>query len=286
MKKTSSLFLTFLRDQYGSVAIIIIRSTPVLVCGVDVGAATAEAVIFENSHMISYSILPTGPSVKIIAEKAFKHALDKTKLSVSTFDYVVSTGWGRYSVPFADRTVTEIICHGKGSKFLIPSTRTVVDIGGQDSKVISLDENGNVSNFVMNDKCAAGTGRFLEVMANVLEVPLEDMGEISLASQNPCSVSSTCTVFAETEMVSLRAEGKERDDLIAGIHNSIASRVYVLGKSLGYTKDIVFTGGVAKNIGVKKALERLIGIEMLLPAESQIVGAIGAALIAQEAIAN
>ncbi|MCK4824968.1 2-hydroxyglutaryl-CoA dehydratase [bacterium] len=257
-----------------------------LVCGMDVGAATAEAVIFDNSHMISYSILPTGPSVKLIADKVVEQALDKAKLSVNKFDYVVSTGWGRHSVPFADRAVTEIICHGKGAKFLIPSTRTVVDIGGQDSKVISLDENGNVNNFVMNDKCAAGTGRFLEVMANVLEVPLEKMGEISLSSQNPCSISSTCTVFAETEMVFLRAEGKERDDLIAGIHNSVASRVYVLGKSLGYIKDIVFTGGVAKNIGVKIAFERLIGMEMLLPEESQIVGAIGAALIAQEAVAN
>lgn len=257
-----------------------------LVCGMDVGAATAEAVIFDNSNMIAYSILPTGHSVKIIADKVVKHALDKAKLSVSTFDYVVSTGWGRHSVSFANKAVTEIICHGKGAKFLIPSTRTVVDIGGQDSKVISLDESGNVNNFVMNDKCAAGTGRFLEVMANVLEVPLENMGEISLASQNPCSISSTCTVFAETEMVFLRAEGKERDDLIAGIHNSVASRVYVLGKSLGYIKDIVFTGGVAKNIGVKIAFERLIGMEMLLPEESQIVGAIGAALIAQEAVAN
>jgi predicted CoA-substrate-specific enzyme activase len=257
-----------------------------LVCGVDVGAATAKSVILKDTNMIAYSILPTGHSVKMIAERAVKEALGKAKLLNAKFDYVVSTGWGRHSIPFANKAVTEIICHGKGAKFLISSTRTVVDIGGQDSKVISLDESGNVINFVMNDKCAAGTGRFLEVMANVLEFQLDQMGEISLTSQHPCSISSTCTVFAETEVVSLRADGSERNDLIAGIHYSVASRVYILGKSLGYTKDVVFTGGVAKNIGVKHALERLIGMEMLVPEESQIVGALGAALIAQEALSH
>ncbi len=255
-----------------------------LVCGVDVGAATAKAVILEDNRLVACSILPTGYSVKIIADKAVKEALGKGKLSKTEFDYVVSTGWGRHSVPFANKAVTEIICHGKGAKSLIPSARTIVDIGGQDSKVISLDEGGTVVNFAMNDKCAAGTGRFLEVMANVLETELEKMGEISLTSKRPCSISSTCTVFAETEIVSLRADGNERNDLIAGIHNSIASRVYILGKGLGYTKDVVFTGGVAKNIGVKTSLQRLIGTEMLVPKECQIVGALGAALIAQEAL--
>ena len=255
-----------------------------LVCGVDVGAATAKTAILEDHRLVAYSILPTGHSVKMIADKVVKEALGKGKLSKTEFDYVVSTGWGRHGVPFANKAVTEIICHGKGARSLIPSARTIVDIGGQDSKVIRLDENGNVINFAMNDKCAAGTGRFLEVMAHVLETELERMGEISLTSERPCSISSTCTVFAETEIVSLRADGNERNDLIAGIHNSIASRVYILGKSLGYTKDVVFTGGVAKNVGVKTSLERLIGTEMLVPEECQIVGALGAALIAQEAL--
>lgn len=255
-----------------------------LVCGVDVGAATAKAVILGDNRLVAYSILPTGYSVKIIADKVVKEALEKGELAKTEFDYVVSTGWGRHSVPFANKAVTEIICHGKGARSLIPSARTIVDIGGQDSKVISLDESGNVSNFAMNDKCAAGTGRFLEVMANVLETELEKMGEISLTSKRPCSISSTCTVFAETEIVSLRADGNERNDLIAGIHNSIASRVYILGKGLGYKKDVVFTGGVAKNVGVKTSLQRLIGTEMLVPKECQIVGALGAALIAQEAL--
>jgi predicted CoA-substrate-specific enzyme activase len=255
-----------------------------LVCGVDVGAATAKAVVLEDNCLVAYSVLSTGYSVKIAAEKVVKEALGKNNLSNREFDYVISTGWGRYGVPFANKTVTEIICHAKGSKFLIPSTRTVVDIGGQDSKVISLDEAGNIINFVMNDKCAAGTGRFLEVMANVLEIKLEKMGEISLTSERPCSISNTCTVFAETEIVSLRADGKERKDLIAGIHNSIASRVYILGVSMGYTKDVVFTGGVAKNVGVRTSLERLIGTEVLVPKECQIAGALGAALIAQDAL--
>jgi len=255
-----------------------------LVCGVDVGAATAKAVILQDCHMLAYSILPTGHSVKMIAERVVQEALGKGRLLNAGFDYVVSTGWGRHSVPSAQKAVTEIICHGKGAKFLIPSARTIVDIGGQDSKVIRLDESGQIINFAMNDKCAAGTGRFIEVMANVLDIDLEGMGEISLTSEQPCSISSTCTVFAETEIVSLRADGKERKDLIAGIHNSIASRVYILGKSLGYIKEVVFTGGVAKNIGVKTALERLIGIKMIVPEEAQIVGALGAALIAQEAL--
>lgn len=254
------------------------------VCGIDVGAATAEAVIFEDSELRGYAILPTGHSVKLIADRVVEEALQGGKRADFNFDYVVSTGWGRRNVPFADRAVSEIICHGKGAKFLMPSTRTIVDIGGQDSKVICLDEGGDISNFVMNDKCAAGTGRFIEVMANVLEVPLEEMGNISMTSYAPCSISSTCTVFAETEIVALRAEGTERKDLIAGIHSSVASRVYILGKSLGYTKDVTFTGGVAKNIGVKTAFERHIGFEMLVPEESQIVGALGAALIAKEAV--
>lgn len=257
-----------------------------LVCGVDIGAATAKAVILENSGIKAYSIFSTGHSVKIIADRVVKDALGKCGLLLSEVDYIVSTGWGRHNVPFADQAVSEIICHGKGAKFLMPSTRTIVDIGGQDSKVISLDENGNITNFVMNDKCAAGTGRFLEAMANVLEVSLEEMGKISLTSRNPCPISSTCTVFAETEIVSLRAQGEERKDLIAGIHKSVASRVYILGKGLGYVRDVVFTGGVAKNLGLKRVLETLLGMEMLLPEEPQIVGALGAALIAQKEITS
>jgi predicted CoA-substrate-specific enzyme activase len=180
---------------------------------------------------------------------------------------------------FADKTDTEIICHAKGAHFVIPSTRFVIDMGGQDSKAIEVDPEGNVTNFTMNDKCAAGTGRFLEVMAQVLEVDsVAEMGPLALQSEEPCTISSTCTVFAETEV---RAQGKERKDLIAGVNKAVASRVVAMASNLTFKPDAVFTGGVAKNVGVKKFLEDEIGMELLVPDEPQIIGALGAALLAQ-----
>jgi predicted CoA-substrate-specific enzyme activase len=221
------------------------------------------------------------------ANKATQEALDKTGLSLSRDDlkYVIATGYGRVSTPFADETITEIICHAKGAHFLIPSTRLIIDIGGQDSKAIQVDAQGNVSDFIMNDKCAAGTGRFLEVMARVLEVgSVAKMGPMALKSNEPCRISSTCTIFAETEVVVLRAEGKDRKDLIAGVLKAVASRVAVMASGLTRTPDAVFTGGVAKNIGVKRFLEEEIGMEFLVPDEPQITGALGAALFAQAAL--
>jgi predicted CoA-substrate-specific enzyme activase len=253
------------------------------VCGVDIGAATAKAVILNDNKIIAYSVLPTGQSVKMATDKVIDEAIKKGGVNISRFERVVSTGYGRHSVSFADRAISEIICHAKGANFLLSSVRTVIDIGGQDSKMIALDPEGNVINFMMNDKCAAGTGRFIEVMAQVLEVPLEDMGEISLSSQKPCLISSTCTVFAESEMVSLRAKGEPRENLIAGIHKAIASRMVTMGRGIGFKKDVAFTGGVAKNIGVKRELESAIGRQIIVPEEPQIIGALGAALLADHA---
>jgi predicted CoA-substrate-specific enzyme activase len=250
------------------------------VCGLDIGAATTKAVILNDKKIISYSVLPTGQSVKMATDKVIGEVIKKSRPSISEFDQVVSTGYGRHSVSFADRAVSEIICHAKGANFLLPSVRTVIDIGGQDSKMIALDREGNVTNFAMNDKCAAGTGRFIEVMAHVLEVSLEDMGKLSLNSQDPSLISSTCTVFAESEVVSLRANGEKRENLIAGIHKGIASRTVTMGRSIGFKKDVAFTGGVAKNVGVKRELERTIGLQIIVPEEPQIVGALGAALLA------
>ncbi len=164
---------------------------------------------------------------------------------------------------------------------MMPQARTIVDIGGQDSKVIGLDDNGNVSTFAMNDKCAAGTGRFLEVMANVLEVGIDQMGPISLLGKEPPQISSTCTVFAETEVVSLRSELKSTENIVAGIHKAMAHRIAIMGKSVGFKKDVVFTGGVAKNIGMKDALENEIGLGILIPEKPQITGALGAAILAR-----
>jgi predicted CoA-substrate-specific enzyme activase len=255
-----------------------------LVAGIDGGSATAKAVIMGDEKILGYAIRPTGHDVKLAADRVIKEALEKAGLptSVKAFDYVVSTGYSRRSIDFANKTTTEIICHAKGAHFVIPSTRFVIDMGGQDSKAIQVGPEGNVTNFAMNDKCAAGTGRFLEVMAQVLEVDsVAEMGPLALQSKEPCTISSTCTVFAETEVVVLRAEGKDRKDLIAGVNKAVASRVVAMASSLTFKPDAVFTGGVAKNVGVKKFLEEEIGMELLVPDEPQIIGALGAALVAQ-----
>lgn len=254
--------------------------------GVDVGAATAKTVIFSNNRILGYSIIPTGYNVKLAAERVTLEAMERAGISKSLdeLDYVISTGYGRNAVTFANKSVTEIICHAKGAHFTVPETRTIVDIGGQDSKAIEVDEKGNVRDFVMNDKCAAGTGRFLEVMADVLEVgSIDSMGPMSLKGGSPCNISSTCTIFAESEVVSLRAEGRSREDLIAGVHRAVASRVAVMAKRLKIKPEVIFTGGVAKNIGVKRALEEEFAMEISVPEEPQIMGALGAALLAAAA---
>jgi predicted CoA-substrate-specific enzyme activase len=194
---------------------------------------------------------------------------------------VVATGYGRNSVDFADKAVTEIICHATGAYFLNPLVRSVVDIGGQDSKAIVLDAHGKVKDFAMNDKCAAGTGRFLEVMARALEVDLDLFGETSLRADNPARISSLCTVFAESEVISLIAKGETRENIIAGIHESVASRVAALANRVGVKQPIMMTGGVAKNIGIVKALEVKFG-PMEISASAQVNGAIGAAVIASK----
>jgi len=252
-----------------------------VVAGIDVGAATAKAVIMADGEILGYCVIPTGHSIKTSAEEVMKLASEKANVTTDNFDYVVSTGYGRHGIPFANKAVTEITCHAKGVSSSIPLARTIIDIGGQDSKVIGIDDRGIVNNFVMNDKCAAGTGRFLEVMSGVLELSIEELGPTALLSKEPCSISTTCTVFAESEMVSLRAEGKSKVDLVGGIIKSVSSRVVVMGRSVGFKEKVVFTGGVAKNIGVKKALEDEIGLEIWIPDEPQIMGALGAALMAQ-----
>jgi predicted CoA-substrate-specific enzyme activase len=251
-----------------------------ITAGVDVGAATAKTVIVADGKILSHVVIPTGHSVARAAEDVTKAALELAGLSMADLRFIISTGYGRKGVAFANKTASEIICHARGVNLLIPAARTVIDIGGQDSKVIGVREDGTVSDFAMNDKCAAGTGRFLEVMAGVLGLDIEEMGPISLTSKEPCSISSTCTIFAETEMVSLRADGRTREDLVAGIHRAVASRVAVMGRTVGYSEQVVFTGGVAKNLGVKNSLEAAIGLPILIPQEPQIMGALGAALLA------
>jgi len=251
------------------------------VAGIDIGAGTAKVVILENENIAASSVIPVSGDVGKTVDSVMNKALSQTGMSLQDLEFVVATGYGRNAVPFAVSTSTEIICHAAGIHSLVPFARTIIDIGAQDSKVIRINEKGKVIDFIMNDKCAAGTGRFLEVMAHVLGLELDQMGPISLTSKNVCNISSTCTVFAETEIVSLRAQGKAVEDLVAGINRAIASRVIVMSSSIGLEHETVFTGGVAKNCGVKKALEEIGGITCIVPPEPQLTGALGAALIAQ-----
>ena len=203
-------------------------------------------------------------------------------MDVGQIGRVVATGYGRIAVPFASKKVTEITCHARGAYHLFPQTRTVIDIGGQDSKVIRLGKDGRVVDFVMNDKCAAGTGRFLEVMARALEVSLEDMGRLSDLARERLTISSMCTVFAESEVVSLIAEGHPKEDIIRGLHDAVSERVAGMAERVGLENGVTMTGGVAKNAGVVRSLEERLGVKISRPEEPQIVGALGAALIAAD----
>lgn len=253
-----------------------------LAAGIDIGAATAKMVILRDGKQLSDIVVPTGPIVREIAMKVADISLSKCGMTLNDLDFVVSTGYGRDAVPFKNKAVTEIICHGKGAHTVVPNARTVIDIGGQDSKIIRVDAKGNVTNFAMNDKCAAGTGRFLEVMSGILDMTIEEMGLIGLMAKDPCTISSVCTVFAETEVVSLRAEGRNREDLTAGLFRAIAHRLAIMGRQMKFEKQIVLTGGVAKNEGVKRAIEKEIGFDIFVPEAPQIIGALGAALVAEE----
>ena len=211
----------------------------------------------------------------------FDQVLESLKLSRNDIQGIVSTGYGRNSVSFANKAITEITCHAAGAYFINPEIRSVIDIGGQDSKVILLSDNGRVSDFAMNDKCAAGTGRFLEVMARALEIELEHFGEMSLESQAPSQISSLCTVFAESEVISLIAKGERRENIVAGIHDAIGARVASMAKRVKIVPPVMMTGGVAKNTGLVKALEKRLMQKILIAESAQVVGAIGAALLAQ-----
>jgi len=256
----------------------------VIVAGVDIGASTAKAVLLEDAQILGYSIIATGAESANSARQALDQALARAALSLAQIRYIVATGYGRVIVPFAQETVTELTCHARGANWLFPSARTILDMGGQDCKAIRCDEVGRLQNFVMNDKCAAGTGRFLELMARVLGLSLDELGELSLEARAEVRINSTCAVFAKSEVTSLIREGKDRRDVLAGLHNAIASRVYNLLRGVGIEPDLVITGGIGKNIGVVRKIEERVGLKVLLPEEPQIVGALGAALFARDSV--
>lgn len=248
--------------------------------GLDIGSITSKAAVLDNGRIIGTRVIFTGYNAEAAGSRVFEEILIEFGIQKSDVKRIISTGYGRNAVKFADSAITEITCHAAGAHFLNPRVRTVIDIGGQDSKAISVNENGKVKDFAMNDKCAAGTGRFLEVMARALEVNLEEFGELSLQSGNPAKISSLCTVFAESEVISLISKGAQRENIIAGIHESIASRIISMAMRIGITSPLMMTGGVAKNKGVVDAFEKKLGLKIEVSLNAQENGAIGAAVLA------
>ncbi len=248
--------------------------------GIDIGSITAKAAVMRDGSILAVRILRTGYNAKNAGDQLFEGIISGLGMNPSDIQGIVATGYGRKSITFADRAVTEITCHAAGARYMNPEIRSVIDIGGQDSKVILLDETGRVKDFAMNDKCAAGTGRFLEVMARALEVEISDFGSLSLAADHPAAISSLCTVFAESEVISLIAKGESRKNIIAGIHDSIAARVSAMAGRIRWVPPVMMTGGVAQNSGVVRSLEKKIGHSLVVTPNAQLTGAIGAALIA------
>ena len=253
------------------------------VLGIDSGSTSTNAVIMDQDRKITaFSVVRTGAKSGESADKVLREVLEKASLSREDISWIVSTGYGRVSIPFADENVTEISCHGKGAHYFNPRIRTILDIGGQDSKAIRLSGNGEVKDFVMNDKCAAGTGRFLEMIARTLEISLDELGAIALTSTENIEITSMCSVFAESEVISLIANNKEKNDIANGVCGAIANKAYGLLRRVGLEPDFMMTGGVAKNPGVVRAVEQKLGAGLYICEEPEIVGAAGAALYALE----
>lgn len=253
--------------------------------GIDSGSTSTDVVILnKDKQIVTGIILPTGAGAAMGAERALEEALKQAKLHREDIDALVTTGYGRTAIHDGDKSITEITCHARGAHYLDPNVRTVVDIGGQDSKVIRLDENGSVVNFVMNDKCAAGTGRFLEMMARTMEMSLDQMSLTGLKYNEDITISSMCTVFAESEVVSLIAQNKATDDIVHGLNKAVASKTASLAKRVGGEEQYMMTGGVSKNKGLVKTLEEKLGTKLVISDKAQLCGALGAALFASDMV--
>lgn len=248
--------------------------------GIDIGSTMTKAVIINDGIVASF-VSPSGPEHQRLAVNVMEEVLSKAGLKQDDIRYIVATGYGRVNVPFANKQITEISCHARAVANLMPGVKTVIDIGGQDCKAIKLN-NGKVVDFVMNDKCAAGTGRFIEVIADSLGIKLEEIGELSLRSDKDVAISNTCTVFAEREVVSKLVQGIPVADLIAGVHAAIATRIYGMAARVNIERDVAISGGGAKNIGLVRALEKKLGFTVRIPEDPLIMGALGAALLAKE----
>jgi predicted CoA-substrate-specific enzyme activase len=252
-----------------------------VVAGVDVGSTQTKAVIMHGERRIlGRSLLDTGARLTEAATTAFRLALEDADVSERTIAFIVGTGYGRFRVEFGHTQVTEISCHARGATFLFPGTRSVLDIGGQDTKAILVGEAGQVLDFCMNDKCSAGTGRFLGAASAALEIPLGELGPLALTSRNPVTITTTCTVFAESEILGWMARGRKVEDVLMGVHAAIASRSFSLLRRVGVTPEVTFTGGVARNVAMVQLIAELTGCTTNVSPESQYCGAIGAALFA------
>ncbi|HEX2966622.1 MAG TPA: acyl-CoA dehydratase activase [Syntrophorhabdaceae bacterium] len=252
-----------------------------LTAGIDIGAGNSKAVVLRDSEIAGTAVIPTGHDMSKAASDVIREACLVAGCSLDEIKYIVTTGWGRNAVPFSTKVFTEILCQAKGIHFLIPEARTIIDIGAQDTKVIRINNMGLTNNFVMNDKCAAGTGKFLDIMAKTLEVDMSEMGSFAMRSTDPCQISSTCAVFAETEVISLLSRGRKREDVLHGIHRAVCIRTTALVRTVDCEEGVVFTGGVSQNTAMKKFLEDALKRKIVIPQEPEITCALGAALIAE-----
>jgi len=253
--------------------------------GVDVGSTQTKAVVIdEDRKIVARALTDTGANVIRAAESAFEQALRDGDLREEEVEFVIGTGYGRYKVTFGNAQVTEISCHGRGAVQMFPATRTVVDMGGQDTKAISVSADGEILDFCMNDKCAAGTGRFLGAASSALDIPLEELGSTALSGDRPVKISTTCTVFAESEVLSWLGKGKKIEDILLGVHKSIARRSAGLLRRVGVESEVTFTGGVARNLAMVSTLNERLELEVNVSEDSHFMGALGAALFAMDHI--
>lgn len=258
-----------------------------IVAGIDVGSRSSQTVILRDGGCPVSSNIETGPDSVETARLSVNMALAKIGWSdadLAKLDYIVATGYGRVIVPFANDNISEISCHARGAHATFPSVRTILDMGGQDCKAIRCDESGMLVDFAMNDKCAGGTGRFFEIMADVLKISLEDIGRLSLKATNGISFNTRCAIFAKSNAMALLRKNVDKIEILAGLHDAVSRRVIALLKKVSVAPDLAITGGIAKNIGMVKSLERKLNMRLLIPDEPQIIGALGAALFARDCI--
>lgn len=252
------------------------------VLGIDVGSASSKAVVFKDGAFYAGTVVQAGTGTSG-PDRVLKDILASTGLTMNDIKRTIATGYGRFSLDFVDKQISEISCHAKGVHYVFPKARTILDIGGQDVKAIAIDDKGTVQNFYMNDKCAAGTGRFFESMARAFEMSLDDFSKLSLSAKNVIPITAQCAVFAESEVISLVGEGKPMDEIAAGIELSVAKRCFVMAKKAGVVDSVTLTGGCAKNEGLKQAIEKVLKVKVVeLPVDPQLMGALGAAEYARQ----